>query len=126
MRPMLAQYAQYYFSLRQASFSQHERRKLQSDADANPSRPADNFRTKLMLRVGVPASNQLRTRSITLAPKHQDAMAPKMRKLKLDAEAHAEAHGPGSARPSAASGAGSGGNPAAHFARSAPHEASVQ
>jgi hypothetical protein len=66
-----SQYAQYYFSLRQASLRQQQTRTL-SEADSIPSKPDDNFRTKLMMRVGVPASNKLRTRSQTahIAPQH--------------------------------------------------------
>ncbi|KAJ1633889.1 hypothetical protein T492DRAFT_866047 [Pavlovales sp. CCMP2436] len=57
-----SQYAQYYFSLRQASLRQQDFSRPSEDSTAKA--PDDNFRTKLMLRMGVPAPGT-RSRSIT-------------------------------------------------------------
>jgi hypothetical protein len=91
-------YTHYYFALRHSSFSQqHTQQHTQhaateepppaSPAQPSPARgPADNFRAKLMVRVGVRppvgvAANVLRTRSKTVAP---NVMSAAMRRMESD------------------------------------------
>jgi len=78
-----SQYAQYYFSLRQASMNAHEEHRPRK-SDAIPSRGGDNFRTKLMMSVGVPAANRMRMRSVTLA-NHEGASAARRAAQAFDA-----------------------------------------
>lgn len=79
-----AQYAQYYFSLRQASMSAHEEQRPKQ-SDAIPSRGADNFRTKLMMSVGVPAANRMRMRSVSVGIHDPGAVASARRAHAADA-----------------------------------------
>lgn len=58
------QYAQYYFSLRHRASSEAAAVAGSGEASATPK---GNFRTKLMMRVGVPAAKSLQQRTSSLA-----------------------------------------------------------
>lgn len=62
---------------------------MTGEQDSTPSRPTENFRTKLMMRVGVPGSNKLHTRSIAV----KQEMAPRLKKMQLDMRADEEEAG---------------------------------